>query len=329
MRTLIKLILFFLLFLPYLFSKDLKFAVVSKEYNNPFFLLSKAGCEDEASSLDGVKCMYQGGVEANPRLQDEIIEQLVEDEVDGIAVAVIKSDFISQRSIQLAKEAGIPLITYDSDLEDKDKNLRLAYIGSDNFALGVAMGEELKRIRPKGGLVCIQAGVKGAINLKSRMDGVRFALSNQKDKNRMPTRLSGENNWVEFDRCPFYTWEDRKKAFDQLKTIIDNKREIAFIAVGGWVQYFEHYRENMEEYKEQIINHKIPFIIADATHTQRELLKDGLSYINVGQNPYEMGKQAIRTLYNIVKGKEYKKVIYTPLTRCTRDNYSICTQTLK
>jgi len=317
------------LLIPFLNAKDLKFAVVSKEYNNPFFLLSKAGCEDEASSLDGVECLYVGGVEANARLQDEIIEQLVRDKVDGIAVAVIKSDFISQRSVQLAKEAGIPLITYDSDLENKHENLRLAYIGSDNFELGVALGTELKRIRPNGGLVCIQAGVKGSINLQSRIDGVRFALSNQTDKLSIPKRLSGENSWTEYERCPFYSWEDRKRAFNQLKTILDHEKEIAFIAVGGWVQYYEYYRKMMKPYQEKIINDELAFIVADATASQRELLKDGYSHINIGQNPYEMGKQAIKTLYNIVKGKEYSKLIYTPLTRCTRNNYMTCTQSLK
>jgi len=329
LNTIFKLIFSLSLLIPYLGAKDLKFAVVSKEYRSPFFLLSKAGCEDAASSLDGVECLYKGGVEANARLQDEIIEQLVRDKVDGIAVAVIKSDFISQRSVQLAKEAGIPLITYDSDLEDKHKNLRLAYIGSDNFELGVALGNELKRIRPNGGMVCIQAGVKGSINLKSRINGVRFSLSNQTDQFSIPKRLSGENSWAEYERCPFYSWEDRKRAFNQLKTILDHEEEIAFIAVGGWVQYYEHYREVMKPYQKKIINGTLAFIVADATTSQRELLKDGYSYINIGQNPYEMGSQAIKTLYNIVTGKEYQKLIHTPLTKCTRDNYKTCTQSLK
>jgi len=324
-----KLIFSLFLLITYLDAKDLRFAVVSKEYNNPFFLLSKAGCEDAASSLDGVECLYQGGEEANARLQDEIIEQLVKDKVDGIAVAVIKSDFISQRSVLLAKEAGIPLITYDSDLEDKDKNLRLSYIGSDNFGLGVALGNELKRIRPNGGLVCIQAGVKGSINLKSRIDGVRFALAHDKDELWKPTRLADKNSWTEYERCPFYSWEDRKRAYNQLKTILDHEKEIAFIAVGGWVQYYEHYVKMMKPYREKIINGELAFIVADATQLQRELLKDGYSYINIGQNPYEMGKQAIKTLFNIVKGKEFHKLMYTPLTRCTRDNYMTCTLSLK
>jgi len=319
-----KLIFSLSLFIPYLDAKDLKFALVSKEYNNPFFLLSKTGCEDAASSLDGVECLYQGGVEANARLQDEIIAQLVIDKVDGIAVAVIKSDFISKRSVLLAKEVGIPLITYDSDLEDKDKNLRLAYIGSDNFGLGVALGNELKRIRPNGGLVCIQAGVKGSINLQSRIDGVRFALSHDKDELWEPKRLSDKNSWTEYERCPFYSWEDRKRAFNQLKTIFDHEKEIAFIAVGGWVQYYEDYRKLIEPYHQKIINGELAYIVADATKSQKKLLEDGYSYINIGQNPYAMGKQAINTLYNIVTGKEYQKLVYTPLTRCTRDNYKTC-----
>jgi len=316
-----------MILLPFLHAKELKFALVSKEYNSPFFLLSKAGCENAAASLDGVKCLYKGGSEVNPRLQNEIIEELIEnEEVDGIAVAVINSDFISKRSLSLAKEAGIPIITYDSDLKLKDKNLRLAYIGSDNFELGVALGNELKAIRPNGGLVCIQSGVKGAINLNLRMQGIRYTLSGENKVISLQNALENNNGWTEYERCPFYSWENKKRAVDQLKNILDNEEDILFVSVGGWAQYYEHYVEEMQPYRVKIQNKELAFVIADATKSQLEFLKKGYSSINIGQNPYEMGKQAIHTLFNIVKGKKYNKVIHTPLTYCSQDNYDVCTK---
>ncbi len=327
-KNFIRLVLLTTLFILPIYAKTFKFAVVSKEANSPFFTLSKEGCMDAASSIDGVECIYKGPTETNTRLQDIIIEQLIQDGVDGIAVAVINSDFIAKNSIKLAKKAGIPIITYDSDFGQKHKNLRLSYIGSNNFDLGKALGNELKKIYPNGGLVCIQAGVKGTINLNSRIQGVRLALSNG-DKLSLDERLNNPNGWKEYRRCPFYSWENRERASNQLDKILSDEEKISFIAVGGWAQYSKNYRNVIEKYKYKFINKDIAYISADTSNLQLELLKNSLSFINIGQNPYEMGRQAIFTLHNIVQGKEYKEIIYTPLTRCTQDNYQTCTKESK
>ena len=55
-------------------------------------------------------------------------------------------------------------------------------------------------------------------------------------------------------------------------------------------------------------------------------LKDNLAHGNVGQNPYEMGKQAILTLYKLVNKQAVEEVMYIPMTYCTPDNYQSCTK---
>jgi ribose transport system substrate-binding protein len=54
------------------------------------------------------------------------------------------------------------------------------------------------------------------------------------------------------------------------------------------------------------------------------MLKDNLAHINVGQNPYEMGRQAILTLYKIVTKQKYQEIIYTPVTFCSPQNFNTC-----
>ena len=68
--------------------------------------------------------------------------------------------------------------------------------------------------------------------------------------------------------------------------------------------------------------------MSDASPSQLVMLRDHLAHANVGQSPYEMGRQAILTLLKIVKKQRYEEVIHTPLNFCTPDNYDTCTKSL-
>jgi len=126
-------------------GKGLRFAIVPKEERSAFYFQSKIGGMDAAAKLPNVTCIYRGPKEEDTREQNDIVEELVREGVDGIAVAVIRSENLAGRGMQKAKAAGIPVISYDADFNtdtlNKYKELRLAYIGSDNFEIGKMLGE--------------------------------------------------------------------------------------------------------------------------------------------------------------------------------------------
>lgn len=161
MKFVITLIIFSVLSVFSVSGKELKFAVVPK-FNSVFFEQSGNGCKFAAAQIEGVECIYRGPEKGDVRMQDKIIEQLISEGIDGIAVAVTESAFLARSSIQKARKAGIPVITYDSDFDapthEKYENLSLAYIGTDNFEFGKALGEQLKKLRPNGGKLLIQTG---------------------------------------------------------------------------------------------------------------------------------------------------------------------------
>ena len=64
-----------------------RFAIVPKAMNNPFFDLARNGCMEEAKKL-GVTCTYTGPVEHEPATQVQIIQDLISQHVDGIAISV-------------------------------------------------------------------------------------------------------------------------------------------------------------------------------------------------------------------------------------------------
>ena len=68
----------------------------------------------------------------------------------------------------------------DSDLLPQDKALRVAYVGTHNYDIGVNIAKLVMAIKPKGGEVCIQSGGAAAANHNERMQGIRDTLAGKK-----------------------------------------------------------------------------------------------------------------------------------------------------
>lgn len=294
-------------------AKPLRFAVVPKSVNNAYFKPAERGGQDAARALGNVECLFIGPQTADPRLQDDIISQLVDEGIDGIAVSVINSRFLQTHSIAKARKAGIPVVTFDSDFSQavllRDPHIRAAYIGTDNYALGRELGMVARKLRPKGGVFCIISGHRTAPGLRQRMRGVLGALAN-----------APGGTWVEHDRCPLYSQDDPDKALEQLTYMMDLSRKTnlsvdTLIVLGSWPQQDGRtYREAMRDRQDVLANQGI--IMVGTDDEQLDMLSSGLAHANVGQSPYSMGKIAVETLYDLATGKSVPEIITTPIKRC-------------
>jgi len=310
-------------------TKEFVFALVPKDAKNSYYLQSKQGCMHAAKKLE-VTCLYRGPVRSDVRLQDMIITELIELKVDAIAVAVTQSEFLAQHSFQLAKKAGIPIITFDADFNElskaKDPQLRLAYVGSNNFALGKALGQQLLLHHPQGGNIVIQTGRPDSHNLTLRILGLRTALAG-KDFSLSPGEILDHNNGWNEVRAPYPSYGRIPRALKQMEKVLKTDNIAAFVAVGGWAQLDDSaYRQMIFPLKNKLINNKTSVVMADTVNSQLALLADNLSHVNIGQSPYEMGNMAMHILHNIVSNKPFQETTYTPLTYCTQKNYSTCTK---
>src|SRR6202521_1538676 len=157
------------------------FALVPKNTNNPFFDQALAGCKKAESELKGaVKCLYIGpGEHGGGDEEAQIVADLVTKKVDGIAVSPANAPAMAA-ALQGAPAAKIPVLTWDSDLLPKDKALRVAYVGTHNYDIGVNLAKLAMQIKPKGGTICIQSGGAAAANHNERMQGIRDTLSGKK-----------------------------------------------------------------------------------------------------------------------------------------------------
>jgi len=317
-------------------EEKLRFAVVPKGVGNEFFLDAKKGCEKAAADLVGVECLYDGSEKSDARAQSGYVKRLIEEGVDGIAIAVIHSEILATRGIQKARESKIPVITFDSDFTEKvriaNPELRSSYVGTDNFQFGWELGEITRQLKPEGGKLCLISGHQSGAGLQKRVNGVRAALAGIKDTSRTIKRLDGQNGWTEYFRCPFYSNELPDRALSQLLFVLQkNKLEPdlvdTIISVGAWPQQNEGaYRKALEPYKEALDQKQVVVIMGDAMILQRRLLSENLAHANIGQNPFQMGYVAIELLYKLVQGKQVPEIVHTPLIRCLPDRKHLCSE---
>jgi ribose transport system substrate-binding protein len=155
------------------------------------------------------------------------------------------------------------------------------------------------------------------------MDGVRDALSGQPGIER----LSGENGWSELEECPLEHQSDVATAMQQLNGLLVEHPELdAILSVAATPQRSDaDYRRVMAPYSDRLDRGQLAIVMADTLPMQMEQLADGLSHIQVGQRPFEMGYRAMTILKDLVEGRPVlEDPIYTALDICTKSTIDSC-----
>ncbi len=323
----IKALFFTVLSVLFIYSSALaqfKIAVIGKTKNDSFYAQAFEGCLQFASGIDDLTCIYDGPADyQDPRSQVHVVEQLLAQGIDGILIATTNSNFLVERVLKLTDRIGVPVITFDSDLLPEHHRYRLAYVGTNNFDFGVALGEYAKRYKKaEKNEICIQSGSDSTPNLNDRIRGVRFALSGDYSNEK----LTGKSGWVEHPRCPFYTLGKRDNALNQLKFLLSQETPPLFLAVAGFAQFSPDYIAEIMPYQHKIKSGENIVISADAEQIQLEALKLNLSTVNIGQRPHEMGRFSAELMYDVLKYNKMpqQQINYLGFYYCTADDEISC-----
>ena len=305
------------------------FALVPKNMNNPFFDQARDGCMKAAEESGGAfECEYIGpGEHGGGDEQMQIVQDLVaRGDLAGIAVSPSNAAAMAV-ALQAAKDAGIPVLTWDSDLLPENQDLRVAYIGTHNYEIGTNLAKLAMEIKPDGGTVCIQSGGAAAANHNERMQGIRDTLGAMSDTESPGVRLTGENGWTEADGCPLYTDDDFPRSVQQFEDfMIANPDVDAFIPTGGFPQFIpDANRAAVEQYKDKIADGSLALVVADTLPVQIDQMKEGYSAGQVGQRPFEMGYRSMQALQQMAEGGEPPMdPTYTGLDVCTPETADTC-----
>ena len=305
------------------------FALVPKNMNNPFFDQARDGCKKaEAESEGKFVCEYIGpGEHGGGEEQVQIVQDLVaRGDVKGIGVAPANAAAMAV-ALQAAKDAGIPVLTWDSDVLPENIDLRAAYIGTHNYEIGVNLAKRVMEIKPEGGTVCIQSGGAAAANHNERMQGIRDTLGGMTGTESPGEQLTGQNGWTEADGCPLYTNDDFPLAVQQFQDFMAANPDVdAFIPTGGFPQFVpDANRAAVEPYKDKIASGELALVVADTLPVQIDQMKEGLSGGQVGQRPFEMGYQVMLAFQQMADGGAAPAdPSYTGLDVCTPETADTC-----
>lgn len=310
---------------PAAMADDYTFALVPKAMNNPFFDLARDGCYQAQKELDGVTCEYIGPGEHTELEQIQIVQDLITKGVDGIAVSPSNAPAMA-KALKAAADAGIPVLTWDADLLDKDKGLRAAFVGTNNYDIGVNLAKLVMARHADGGTICLQTGGAAAANHNERLKGARDTLAG-KDMGTAPgERLTGEGGWTEISACPLITNDDGNVAVQGMTDILAANPDLtAFLSTGAFTMWFDNaYRSAAEPYKARMAAGEMTIVVADTLPMQLAQTKDGLGNGLVGQRPFEMGYKAMFMLKDLVEGKTLTDPTYTGLDVCSNENIDTC-----
>jgi ribose transport system substrate-binding protein len=256
-------------------SRKLRIAVVPKALNNPVFNYAKIGAERAAAELGNVEVIWNGAEFADPVRQKEIVEEFVKDGVDGIAISVLDADYVTA-AIDKAVDAGIPVITWDSDAP---RSKRSAFYGVDDFAAGQVLARETAKILNGNGTVAIVTS-GGAANLQKRLEGVKAAL----------LAFPGIKIVETFD-----IQEDPVRCTEAIATGTRRYPDLgAWISVGGWPVFSRHVLASVDPTKTKYIGF-------DTIGPAPELLKEGKVQVLLGQKYFGWGAEPLRMLVRMAR----------------------------
>lgn len=303
------------------------YAIVTKVLNNAFTPPIKDGCEAAAKEI-GATCVFVGPTEYNEPEQIRMLQDIMaRSDITGIAVDAGNPKAMA-RILQRGLEGkDLPIVTISADFLPEDHGLRKAFIGTNNYAFGVELAKKVVENKPKGGTVCIQSGAPTSLNLEDRVQAVRDVLGGGSKDNPVK-RLTGQNGWTEPDGCPIYNNDDVNLAAQQLNDVLVAYPDLgAYVAVGGWAQYApQAYTTAVNRVRERVDSKDLYISMGDTFAPQMPLLKQGLSHVNVGQRPYDMGYEAVMALHKLKTGESVPPMIETGFQVCLPADADTCGQ---
>jgi ribose transport system substrate-binding protein len=305
-------------------AEDKVLAIVVKGLDNPFFEQINKGCQkwNGENAGSGYSCFYTGPASSADEVGEVQIVQDLLQRPDVAAIAISPSNAPLMAKMLREQAPKIPIMTIDADLSAEDADLRVTYLGTDNYLMGVKFAEHLKALKPDGGTVCLQLGNVAAANINARAAGTRDTLSGEKGIEM----LTGQGGWTEIAGCPVFTNDQADLANQQMAdTFTANPDLTAFMLIGGWAQFApQAYAQVTDQVMDKLKAQSMVIVAGDTLPPQMEALKAGRSHVQVGQRPFEMGYRAPSVMIDILNGKAVDPVIYTGLDECTQENADSC-----
>ncbi len=151
-------------------AKDLKLVLLVKSLGNGFFEAVADGGEEAAAELGNVESIYMGPSASTAEGQIDIIESLIAQRVDGIAISANDRDALIPVT-KKAMNAGIKVISFDSGISVGGRIIDLA--PSDEELIGRQQVQLIAELTGYKGKVGIVSATSQATNQNSWIEWMK------------------------------------------------------------------------------------------------------------------------------------------------------------
>ena len=279
-------------------EKELKFVMVPKGVH-PYYESCYEGFKAAAVKY-GVKVDMVSPPKFELALQVKVIEDLIVQQVDGIAISAVDDKGLIP-VINEAADAGVKVITFDAPAFSTKA---LTYIGTVNKQAGYEAGIKMAKLMNESGEVAILQGGLDATNLNERTQGFREALAKSAPNVKL---VAVEDNKGDYAIAVKKT-EMLLEVYPKLKaifgvsaygapaaaTVIKEQKKAGKILIGGF--------DDLKDTLEGIVDGSIQFCLVQKT--------------------YKMGWLSVERLLDAVNGRPLPKIIDTGVLIVDRKNVS-------
>jgi simple sugar transport system substrate-binding protein len=233
----------------------------------------KAGAEQAAANA-GITLKYSA--DPDPSKQSTLIQNAVDAKVDGIATTLATPDAL-EGGVKAAVDAGIPVVAFNSGIDQyKDVGASM-YFGSDEDLAGAAAGQRIASDGGQNVLCVIQAA--GSVALEARCAGVKSKVPNTQN-----IQVNGQD-----DSAVTSSLQAKLSQDDSIDYVVTLGAPIALDALQAM----------------DAAGSDAKLITFDLNADAAQRIKDGDIEFSIDQQPYVQGYLAVSSLYlNLKNGND-------------------------
>jgi ribose transport system substrate-binding protein len=249
--------------------------------DDPFWDAAREGLRKAAEELNleeaGFEAVqHRGNFTAAVQI-DHLNQYATETDVAAVAISITEPDNKQlMNALRRLAERSIEVITVDSDVNrEKYRDVRFAYLGTDNIIGGRQLGKAAAKLRADGGTYMTFVGNAEQGNSVERING--FAEGAGEKFKSVGCYTDGGNEQV---------------ALDRVRAALDNYPELNTL-VGIWA-YNAH--AIVQRVKDRNLRDKTTILVFDARKIALDDMEEGYIDAMVVQNPYQMGYLSVKLL---------------------------------
>ena len=147
------------------------FVMVNHVTTNSFFTATQYGIHDAANLL-GVSTQWTGSTNSVVSQMVSAMDSAIAANANGIGVCLIDNTAFNA-PVDTALSTGIPVVSYNADVEAGFVNNRMAYIGQSNLTAGAAVATHILKHVKHGDKVAGIIATPGTANIQPRINGAK------------------------------------------------------------------------------------------------------------------------------------------------------------